>query len=321
MKILEMSKTFIIDGGAGRVITAIPSLEKYHRLNPDKDFKVIVHGWESLYWSNPILQQRTVGIHQKDIFELYIKPNEVVYPEPYFQHDYYNQHISLTEAFDREINNTLDHSDLGSPNLYLSTNERNLANSMLNQLKEQHKKNKVVVIQPYGSGMQLINDKPFDKTNRSIDCEDYLYLLENLSQDCLIIFFGEQNLKHPMDNISIDLHRFNPDIRMFMAIINECDYFIGCDSAGQHIARAFNKPGTVFMGSTFEKNVSYPDHFRIFRKPNHKPVYNPIRLTTEDSHFADRLNDGIMKLTKEEIKNWCSIINFDLYSIKKDSGN
>jgi hypothetical protein len=308
-----MNKTFIIDGGAGRVITAIPALEKYQRLNPNKDFKVVIHGWESLYWSNPILQQRTIDINQKNIFEQYIKSNEVVYPEPYFQHDYYNQRISLAEAFDREINNTSDHGDLGGPNLYLSTYEQNLARNMLNQFKEQHKKNKVVVIQPYGSGMQIINDKPLDSTNRSIDCDDYLYLIENLSQDCLIIFFGAQHLRHPADNISIDLQQFNPDLRVFMSIINECDYFIGCDSVGQHMARAFNKPGAVFMGSTFEKNVSYPDHFKIFRKPNHKPVYSPIRLTREDSHFADRLNDGIMKYTQEELKNWCSIINFEIH--------
>ena len=92
-----MNKTFIINGGSGRVITAIPALEKYHRLNPDDDFKVIVHGWESLYWSHPILQQRTIGVHQKDIFEQYIKPRQVICPEPYYQYDYYNGLILIYE--------------------------------------------------------------------------------------------------------------------------------------------------------------------------------------------------------------------------------
>ena len=35
--------TFVISGGAGRVVTAIPALEKYHRLNPDDDFKVLIY--------------------------------------------------------------------------------------------------------------------------------------------------------------------------------------------------------------------------------------------------------------------------------------
>ena len=48
--------TFVISGGAGRVVTAIPALEKYHRQNPDDDFKVLVHGWIDLFWSHPLLQ-------------------------------------------------------------------------------------------------------------------------------------------------------------------------------------------------------------------------------------------------------------------------
>jgi hypothetical protein len=308
-----MNKTFIINGGAGRVITAIPALEKYHRLNPDDDFRVIVHGWESLYWSHPILQQRTIGVHQKDIFEQYIKPRQVICPEPYYQYDYYNQKISLTEAFDREINNTEDHKDLTKPNLYLSSYERNSVKRIISEFKEQKNKSKLVVFQPYGSAMQIINGRPFDSTHRSIDSDDYLYMIENLSQDCLIIFFGPDDLRHPGDTITPNLKMFNPDLRMFMALISECDYFIGCDSVGQHMARAFNKPGTIFMGSTFEKNVTYPKHFKIIRNKNRKPVYSPIRFGGVDSEFTDRLNDGIMNYSKDDLKHFCNIINRDIY--------
>jgi len=60
-----MNKTFYINGGAGRVISAIPALEKFHYLNPNNDFKVLVAGWESLYYSHPLLQNRTFSINQK----------------------------------------------------------------------------------------------------------------------------------------------------------------------------------------------------------------------------------------------------------------
>ena len=35
---------FHIDGGAGRVIAAIPALLKFHKNNPNDDFKVLVGG-------------------------------------------------------------------------------------------------------------------------------------------------------------------------------------------------------------------------------------------------------------------------------------
>ena len=38
-----MTTVFIIDGGAGRAIAAIPALLKYHRLNPKKDFRILIH--------------------------------------------------------------------------------------------------------------------------------------------------------------------------------------------------------------------------------------------------------------------------------------
>jgi hypothetical protein len=309
-----MNTTFIINGGAGRVITAIPALEKYHKLNPNDDFRVIIHGWQDLYWSHPILQPRTVGIHQKNIFEEYVKNYNLICPEPYYIHDYYNQKISLAEAFDRQINNTIDHSDIGKPNLYISTYERQSVKRIINEFKEKHKKNKVVVFQPYGSTMTIMNNRPYDSSNRSIDVDDYLEIAKFLNdKDCLILFFGNKELRHPGDNFSADLTNFGSDLRMFMSLIAECDYFVGCDSVGQHMARAFDKPGTIFMGSTFEKNVSYDDHFKIIRKKDQLPVYSPIRLGGVESDFTDRLNDGIMNFTKEEIKESCQRILKDIY--------
>lgn len=307
-----MNKTFIINGGAGRVITAIPALEKFARLNPDNDFKVIIHGWEGLYWSHPVLQHRTVGVHQKDVFENYVKNYDLICPEPYYVRGYYTQQLSLAEAFDQQINNTTDHSDLGKPNLYISTYEKNSVKRIIAEFKETKKKKKVVVIQPYGSSMQITNGRPYDNSHRSIDVDDYFTLVQKLSKDCLVFFFGPQELRHPGDNISIDLSNFNPDLRMFMSLISECDYFIGCDSVGQHMARAYNKKGTVFMGSTFEKNVTYPEHFRIIRKKDQNPLYNPIRLGGVDSDFTDRLNDGIMTYTQNEFENFIKIINKDI---------
>lgn len=309
-----MNKTFVINGGAGRVIAAIPALEKFARLEPDNDFRIIVHGWQDLYWSHPLLQPRTVGIHQKNIFHEYVQNYDLVCPEPYYIHDYYRQTISLAEAFDRQINNTVDHTDLTKPNLYISTYEKLSAKRIIEEFKQIHKKNKVVVFQPYGSTMTVNNGIPYDNSNRSLNVDDYLKIGKFLNdKDCLVVFFGNRELKHPNDNFSVDLTKFNPDLRMYMTLISECDYFIGCDSVGQHMAYSFNKPGTVFMGGTFEKNITHPKHFKIIRKKDQRPIYSPIRLSGVDSDFTDRLNDGIMNFSNLDIEHFCQIILKDVY--------
>lgn len=304
----------MINGGAGRVIAAIPALEKFSRLNPKDDFRVIVHGWQDLYWSHPLLQSRTVGIHQKNIFSDYIRDRKLVCPEPYYLHDYYNQKISMTQAFDREINLTQSHKDLKSPKLYISSYERASVRRIIDEFRNIHQKNKVVVFQPYGSGMNLVQGTPYDATHRSLNPDHYLQIAKFLNdRDCMIFFFGPPELRHPGDDFSADLKKFNPDLRMYMSLIAECDYFVGCDSVGQHMARAFNRPGSLFMGSTFEENVTYPRHFRMFRRADRKPVYSPIRLGGVDSDFADRINDGIMDFDQGYLA-WCQeVLLKDIY--------
>jgi len=71
---------------------------------------------------------------------------------------------------------------------------------------------------------------------------------------------------------------------------------------GQHIAYAFDKPGTVVCGSTFPINTTYPEHFNIIEKKGAERVYSPIRIAGFASEEADRLNDTIMDFSKDELK-------------------
>ena len=118
-----MNTTFLLSGGAGRIITAIPALEKFAKLNPDNDFKVMIYGWENLYWNHPLLQSKTFGVGTKGSFDHIVKNNLLLSPEPYHVNEYYNQKLSLVDAFDKEINKTDDHSDLDKPRLYLHSSE------------------------------------------------------------------------------------------------------------------------------------------------------------------------------------------------------
>lgn len=298
----NLNTTFALSGGAGRIITAIPALEKFARLNPSDDFKVVIYGWENLYWNHPLLQNKTYNVGQKGIFDLIIKNSILKSPEPYHLYSYYNQQTSLAEAFDEEINSTADHSDIGKPNLYCHSNELVSAQKLIEEAKLASKKKKFVVFQPYGSGMTLLNNRPIDPSNRSLDVDDALAIGNLLSQDAVVLYFGPHDFIHPNDKIMLNTKNMSVDLRFYMAMIKECDYFIGVDSVGQHMARAFDKKGLVIMGSTFEKNVSYPDYFEFYRNPNVQITYNPIRIGGVDCEMADRLNDGVMKFSTRQIE-------------------
>ena len=97
------------------------------------------------------------------------------------------------------------------------------------------------------------------------------------------------------------------DLRFFMAMISQADAFVGVDSVGQHMARSFDLPGLIIMGSTFEVNVSYPEHFKFYRN-GVKPTYSPIRIGGIDCDFADRANDNIMKFTQSQIEDMHRIV-------------
>lgn len=305
--------TFLINGGAGRVINAIPALEKYERLNPNDDFKVIVHGWESLFWSHPTLQSRVFG-QQKGNFENLIKNNKVVCPEPYQLYNFYNQHCNLVEAFDECINNTTDHSDLNYNCLYLSDFEKQMGRDIIGFNKETHKKKKTVVFQPYGSGTGKLNLQPVDRSGRSLSADHYLKIANKISNDTLIFYASPPEFRNPLDQITIPFDQHQPYLRTMMALISECDFYVGICSVGQHMARAFNKPGVVIMGATNEINFSYPDHFTILRKKDRAPSFSPWRVSDVDVEFADRLNDGIMNFTEDELNEIADII-------KKGLGN
>ena len=100
-----------------------------------------------------------------------------------------------------------------------------------------------------------------------------------------------------------------PDyIRRAMAIIKAADYYVGVCSMGQHFARGLGRPGLVIMGGTDERNFSYADHFKIYRRSDRQPCYMPWRISESDAHMMDRMNSGVMDFTKPQIREIIDII-------------
>lgn len=296
-------KVFAIDGGAGRAIAAIPALKKYARNHPDEDWIVIVFGWDTLFWGIPELQDRVYSADVKGIFKNLLKDSDIITPEPYRIWEYYNQKCSLVEGFDKLINETEDHSDLGIPELVLSKAEEKMAANIVGEVETQQNKNLTIVIQPFGRSARIDNGDIIDDSSRSIEPETYQKLVKKLSQKYNIIFMGEGEFVNAIsekDQISAKLQL---DLRAWSSVIERCDYFIGCDSVGQHMARAFNKPGTILLGSTYAVNITYPDHFQIIENKDVEKEYSPIRICGLDSHLADRKNDRCMDFSDEDIDN------------------
>ena len=305
-----MKKIFWIDGGAGRAVAAIPALIKFGRLNPDVDWACMVAAWDFLYWGIPELQDRTYGIDTKGVFDNVVKnADQIITPEPYRCPAYFRQEISLVEAFDREINHTMDHSDLGVPVLKFNQQETMVAKNTLEDLKAAQKKQKTVIFQPFGRGAKVDNRQGvFDEESRSLSQKDYIYLVKKIAMRYNTIFFGEPDFQLKQDTVS---QKYTCDLRQWGALIQESDYFIGCDSVGQHMARAVGTPGTVIFGSTFPINTSYPDYFQIIETQQARK-YTPIRIAGLDATLSNRLNEGTINFTTKELDDMFNTIVADI---------
>tara|TARA_B100000530_G_scaffold230101_1_gene148731 strand:- start:313 stop:1080 length:768 start_codon:yes stop_codon:yes gene_type:complete len=237
----------------------------------------------------------------KGIFNLLIKDNQVIHPEPYLLWEYYNQKCSLVEGFDKIINETDDHSDLEPPHLYLAKAEEKGAANLIAQIESKQGKNKTIVIQPFGRSARVDNGDIIDDSTRSIEANVYYKLVKKLSQKYNIILMAEPDFCQAVSQEDAISEKPQGDLRLWSALIEASDYFIGCDSLGQHMARAFDKPGTVILGSTYAENITYSDWFNIIENEDIPKTYSPIRACGFDSHLADRLNDRLMDFDDDQI--------------------
>jgi len=292
-----MKKVVFINGGAGRVISSIPALEELDRRGELAG--IVCEGGLEIFLGHPTLQDKSWDVNHKGLFEDLIKDNICVSTEPYRDYEYYNQRSSLQQSFWYEILG--ERSDKNHRmTMKLSKQEEMSAIGILSQVKSTAGKEKTIVIQPFGRSSQMGPGVVYDPSSRSVEQATFIDLVGELSKDYNMIYMGEHKLE------VVNLPLFQPQepvpLRVWAAVIEASDYFIGCDSVGQHMAYAFDKPGTVVCGSTFPINTTYPEHFNIVEKKDNNRVYSPIRIAGFGCEEADRLNDTIMDFSKEELK-------------------
>lgn len=314
-------KTIInIDGGIGRVMTSIPALLKYAKNHPDDEWYIMCYGWDFCFWGIEELQPRVYHPEQRGVFDSILwNADEVITPEPYRLPAYYRHEISLAQAFDRLINNTTDHSDLPELELPSTLPEKMRARDIVGQAGmsaygADFVKRKIVVIQPYGSTVTKTNLGFYDEALKSIP-DDYMKeIVSALEDDCLIINMNGAGNYSQFDKVVNIQEEF--DIRTWIAIIRQVDYFIGCDSCGQHIAKGVNTPASVFIAGTHEVNVSYPDDFHIIK--NDATYYPcPIRFSESTCELSSKLNEKRLVFTDKERKEYIDTIVTNIKGTKR----
>lgn len=295
-----MKVAIIIDGGAGRVLSSTPAILRYIKENPDHEVYTCVYGWGFLLYGIPEIQKNLYDIESSHVFTDVISKCDVVYkPEPYILPSYFRQEVTIAEAFDEILNGHRDSDRLVVPCFRSSNKEKLYANTYVNDLRNSQGKQKTIVIQPFGQSAETdFNGNVADGSVRSLSAESYLSLVQKLSQTYNVIFFGEKTFYLPQD---IYTNKTETDLRSWASIIEASDYFIGCDSVGQHMARAVNVPGTVILGSSFASNCTYTDYFNVIEKQDIKKHYSPIRISNNDSYIINFLNEGAMDFTQEEM--------------------
>jgi len=315
------SKVFFINGGAGRVITSIPALEKYAETHDD--FVIVAEGGMNFFKGHPVLDKFAYDHWHKNLFEDKIKSRDCITPEPYRRWHYYNQECNIAQAYDMEINGLDEPRELPSPKIKLSKTEAITALNTIEEVKAKTGHDKVIVIQPFGRGAEVKGEYIIDQSSRSFHQRDIVEVINNLRKDYGVIIMSE--FQFPIDvegqKDLIPCAWPQADIRVYAGLIDCADHFLGCDSVGQHIAKSVGTTVTAVIGATFPVNISYPDDpsFDIVDLGKGKRVFQPLRLTAED--HQDMMNDECMKMKSKDVQSIITTCRKRLGKSTKYSGN
>lgn len=296
----SIGKAFFINGGAGRVLCSIPAFEKYAEKHDN--FVIIAEGGMDFFKGHP-LHKKVFEPWHKGLYEEYLKDKELIQTEPYHLYEYHTQKCNLIQAFDKIINSRdtiRPMKDLNISPIHFNKSELFSAYEVIKEIKEVKGRDKVIVIQPFGRGATQTEDFIYDFSGRSIELANLNSIVKELTKEYAVIIMSELSIPGA-GNLGVAIPE-GATLRIWAAIIAQCDYFIGCDSVGQHMANAVNKPATVIVGATYPENISYPENkeFNIIDLGKGSRMYSPIRVSQDE--VVDLNNENLMQMTDTQIR-------------------
>ena len=296
-----MDKAIFISGGAGRVLAAIPVLEKYVEKNPGAI--IVSEAWPELYLASPPLREVSYVMNTKGLFTDKLLNRKIVSLEPYRVNEYYNQKCNLTQAFDIELNQLSEVPEHTPLKLDLSKQTQVFGYSYVEEMKKLKGKDKAIVYQPFGSTAQVQGRFIIDSSGRSFELKDVLRTIEELNKEAVVIMMSSLFIPTDKDLGFVGPNPQEPfDLLQWAGIINAADHVLACDSVAQHLAAGINKSATVVIGATFPENISYPDNpnFHIMDLGKGRRKYSPLRILQEAAY--DLNNEDLMIMSDKQFK-------------------
>ena len=300
---MNRSKAFFIDGGAGRVLCSIPALDRYAQDSGDENFVIVCEGGMDFYRGHSTLQKHAYENWHKGLFDQHIKDKDIVSPAPYRINEYFNQKCSLAQAYDIEINNLEESRKLPAPTINLNKVETINGYQTIQGIKSELNKDKAIIIKPFGRSITPMGEYLIDFTSRSFELNNVISIINQLREKYAVIVMTEYPVPIPENKNHMVALPKEPNLRLLASMINSADHFLGCDSVGQHMAKALGKTATVVVGSTVPINITYlnDDSFDIIDIGKEKErIYSPIRMTMDDE--IDRMNDEVMIMDEKQEK-------------------
>lgn len=244
-------------GGLGRIVCALPALKLLQQQEPDS--VIIMNGWDDLYMHTGLNVIEAASLNVGSILRKY----DIITPEPYHQAGYRNGEYDMRFAFAKDLGVELGEALDYDIRPCMKTVKRLLTHFTKDVPDALGKR--LAMIQIKASGTDNIRD--INKTN----VLNAVNALKNKGYFPIIIGQGEMDYDIPAYVYK------DTSLTEYISLIAIADFFVGGDSSGMHLARAFGKKGVILYTSTGGIKF-YPGWFTEFRNPAYPDTFEYPRL-------------------------------------------
>jgi len=250
-----VSRTYIIEGGIGKQVCFTACIEKLAKR--DKCGVQIYSPHYEIFSNNPnvslVLDAKTIPINDERITN-----TDIVFVEPY-KSNMIKGEKHLLESYCELLG--IKYTSKMKPKLYTG-----FLKKQAEELLDEHDISDNFIVCQFTGGQSAPNTEEHKKWVNPLGLDfrrDYpTYfankVIDDISKDYQVLFFGLPNEPAPLNAIRIDTNYM-----VWAEIIKKAKGFIAVDSLLQHIAAAVNTKGVVIWGSTRFNQFGYKQNTNL----------------------------------------------------------